>query len=364
MNLYYVTLEYLTKSSGVKKKIFDQMKAFERSEFSVSLIATKNKGILSRIIEMLKLLKTDNNAVYYFRGFGFLFVFFRRKLRKLKKNGNLLVLEIPTPVIALEKELVKRKNNFLTKKLKSFLFKHSFPSIFDYFDLIVEYAPEDLKYTQGFEDKFVYISNGIDLENVKVKSKRTSKSINFISVANISNWHGFDRVIIGLYEYYSNNYVAQKVFYHCVGEGDDLEYLKKLVKHLNLEKFVIFHGVKNGRELDDIFDKSDIAIGSLANHRKGLFYDSALKNREYCARGIPFIVASPDPDFPPSFPYVFQVPTNESALNIKQIISWYESLTQERPDYFIEMRKYAEEYLNWQAKLMPVLERIKNMGYN
>lgn len=361
MNLYYVTLECLTKSSGVKKKIFDQMKAFERSEFSVNLIATKNKGILSRIIEMLKLLKKDNNAVYYFRGFGFLFVFFRRKLRKLKKNGNLLVLEIPTPVIALEKELVKSKNNFLTKKLKSFLFNHSFPGIFEYFDLIVEYAPEDLKYSQGFEDKFVYISNGIDLENVKVKSKRTSKSINFISVANISSWHGFNRVIIGLYEYYNNNYVYQKVFYHCVGEGPELTNLKKLTKELNLEKYVIFHGTKTGEDLDKVVDECDIAFGSLGFHRTGLTGGSPLKAREYCARGIPFVIAYEDRDFPETFPFSYRIPKDDTPVDVSQVIKWYENLIKELPNYPMEMRRYAEENLTWDAKMKPVVERINDI---
>lgn len=363
LDFYYVTLECLEKSLGVKKKILGQVKAFKSFGFNVSLIKTFREGVLSRVFEMQKSLKIDKNAVYYFRGFGFLFVFFKRKLRKLKRNGNILVLEIPTPVITSEKEFVKGKDNILLKKIKWFLFNHSFPSVFEYFDLIVEYAPEDLKYTRGFEDKFVYISNGIDVESIKLKSKNESNIINFISVANVSNWHGFDRVIRGLYEYYSDNYVAQEVFYHCVGEGDDLENLKKLVKYLNLEKYVFFPGAKSGKELDNIFDKSDIAIGSLANHRKGLFYDSALKNREYCARGIPFILASPDPDFPEMFPYVFRVSSDEGAVNIKEIISWYERLIQENPDYSIEMRKYAEEHLSWEAKLMTVLERINKLSY-
>jgi glycosyltransferase involved in cell wall biosynthesis len=365
LDFYYVTLECLEKSLGVKKKILGQVKAFKSFGFNVSLIKTVRKGVLSRVFEMQKSLKINKNAVYYFRGFGFLFVFFKRKLRKLKKNGNILVLEIPTPIITSEKEFVKSKDNMLVKKIKCFLFNHSFPSVLDYFDLIVEYAPEDLKYTQGIENKFVYISNGVDVESIKLKNKNESNDINLISVANISNWHGFDRVIKGLYEYYygDNKLVTREVFYYCVGEGDDLENLKKLVSELNLEKYVIFPGAKSGKELNNIFDKSDIAIGSLANHRKGLFYDAALKNREYCARGIPFILASPDPDFPEMFPYVFRVSSDEGAVNIKEIISWYERLIQENPDYSIEMRKYAEEHLSWEAKLMTVLERINKLSY-
>ncbi|MEG2480028.1 MAG: hypothetical protein RSA50_07120, partial [Mucinivorans sp.] len=40
---------------------------------------------------------------------------------------------------------------------------------------------------------------------------------------------------------------------------------------------------------DDLFEQADIAIGSLARHRSGITTIKTLKNREYAARGIPFI---------------------------------------------------------------------------
>jgi len=361
MNFYYVTLECLKKSPGVKKKILGQMKAFESYGFNVSLIATEHDGVLSRVFEMFKLLRANNSSVYYFRGFGFLFALFKSKLRALKKNGNLLVLELPSPVATLKEEFIKDKDNIITRKIKWFLFIKSFPSVFKYFDLVVEFASEEPKYVQGFEDKFVHISNGVDVEGIKLKSKNESCGINLISVANVSNWHGFDRIIRGLYEYYNHGQLVQEVFYHCVGEGSDLENLKTLVRELSLEKYVIFHGTKTGEDLDKVFDECDIAFGSLGFHRIGLNGGSPLKASEYCARGIPFVIAYEDWDFPETFPFVYRISKDDTPVDISQVIKWYENLIKEHPNYSIEMRRYAEENLSWQAKLRPVLERIAKM---
>ena len=52
-----------------------------------------------------------------------------------------------------------------------------------------------------------------------------------------------------------------------------------------------------GKELDELFDLADFAIGSLARHRSHIDKIKTLKNREYAARGIPFIYSETDEDF-------------------------------------------------------------------
>jgi len=165
-----------------------------------------------------------------------------------------------------------------------------------------------------------------------------------------------------------NNIIAIVARFHkfwltlSVGEGDALPALKQLTNNLGLNRYVVFNGTKAGEELDKIFDESDVAIGSLGNHRKGLNSDSALKNREYCARGIPFVIASSDQDFPESFPYILKIPSDDSLVDINKIIEWYEELTQSHPNYSTEMRKYTEEHLSWDAKMRPVIEKIKEIA--
>ena len=68
-----------------------------------------------------------------------------------------------------------------------------------------------------------------------------------------------------------------------------------------------------GKELDELFDLADFAIGSLARHRSHIDKIKTLKNREYAARGIPFIYSETDEDFD-RMPYILKAPADESAI--------------------------------------------------
>jgi hypothetical protein len=41
--------------------------------------------------------------------------------------------------------------------------------------------------------------------------------------------------------------------------------------------------------LNDIYNISDIAIDSLGRHRSNVMYNSTLKGKEYCAKGLPIV---------------------------------------------------------------------------
>ena len=55
--------------------------------------------------------------------------------------------------------------------------------------------------------------------------------------------------------------------------------------------------MRHGEELDELFEQADMGIGSLARHRSGITHIKTLKNREYAARGLPFIYSEMDSDF-------------------------------------------------------------------
>lgn len=107
-------------------------------------------------------------------------------------------------------------------------------------------------------------------------------------------WHGFDRVIAGMANYYRTHTDTHdyKVYLNIVGFGvPELvdSYKKDVAKH-QLEKYIIFHSALYGKELDAVFEQSDMGIGSLARHRSGIDKIKTLKNREYAARGIPLFI--------------------------------------------------------------------------
>lgn len=126
-----------------------------------------------------------------------------------------------------------------------------------------------------------------------------------------------------------------------------------MVKENKLEKYVIFHGRKCGKELDEIYDSSDIAVGSLGRFRSGLYVMKPLKNREYCAKGLPMIYSETDLDFEGQ-DFVYKVSHDESLINIGEIIEWYKNLKMSSN----EIREYSKLF-SWSIQMKKVLDGIK-----
>ena len=198
--------------------------------------------------------------------------------------------------------------------------------------------------------------NGIELDNYTYEYNRNNANgLHLISIANIDFWHGYDRILYGMKNYYdSNNKI--KVYFHIVGEGEELNNLKMIAERLSLNSKVTFYGNLDGKELDQIAKISDIGIGSIANHRKSLEKDSALKNREYCVRGIPFIISSDDDAFV-NFKYLYKVPQDESPIDIVEIINFYNNIIS-TSNYKKEMIDYAMNNLSWDSVMEPIINYL------
>ncbi|MEM8610164.1 MAG: glycosyltransferase [Myxococcota bacterium] len=202
--------------------------------------------------------------------------------------------------------------------------------------------------------------NGIDVNRIRLakNTRGDADTVKMIAVANLARWHGLDRILRGvaLYERLQNH---PRVNLDIVGDGPVAGELRTLVEELGLGESVSFHGTQSGEALDTLFDEADVAVGSLGMHRIDLARSSSLKSREYCARGLPFVLASEDPDFPEGTPFIHRVESDESVVDVSAIVSFFHSLEEELPDYSREMREYAEERLTWRAKLAPVIEYVR-----
>lgn len=394
-NLLYVSfIREDSESIGFLKKVISQCKVFSNFYNTYLLLSKKDGAILYKVSnnKKIKIDFFEYKKIYNYRNnidklrklrsyFRFLYFYniidliqnkynihityfratipfrpFIKSIKRGKKRQIINVLEYPT--YPYEDEFKKTFGNIKY----NLIWKKGLNRIENLVDLIVGISASNKKILNNEQNKVIIISNGIDIENIKIKSKvkmsDKKKVINLLSVAYINFWHGFDRIIKGMYEYYKNN-PKIKVYYHCIGEGNELENIKKLVKDLNIENYVIFHGIKTGKELDELFDIADIGIGSLGNHRKGIYFESALKNREYCARGLPFILSSKDTDFPDTIKFVRYIPNNDEPVNINEVINFYKEI--KNMNYIEEMRKYAEDNLSWEVKMKPVIEKINNI---
>lgn len=221
-------------------------------------------------------------------------------------------------------------------------------------DKIITYCEQDVIYRVPT----IKLSNGIAVNPIPLTPSAPSsrRKLRFISVSGLFYWHGIDRFIRGMKDYQDHNPVYSVEFY-IVGLGVEHDRLQELVNSLGLQDLVVFTGLKTGKDLDLLFQKADIGVGTLGMHRKNLTADSSLKNREYAARGLPFILATADKDFPPDLPFVQYIPGDESAVDLQQVIAFYERL-RTLPDYAAGFRSYAEKNLDWSTKIHQVLDEL------
>ena len=326
--------------NGTKKRIIDE-----------NVIADYGNGILSKIRKRIEFtsisnyVKANHIDLVYIRSNHNANPFTINMVKRMKKCGTRVVMEIPTYPYDSEYEAQgMTKQIFQDRLFRNCLAKH--------LDAIVTFSD----YEQIFGQRTIRISNGIDFDSVKMKTtiNDTSKELNLIGVAEIHEWHGFDRLIKGLANYYSKpqDYIVK---FHVVGYffslGIENEF-KKIISDNHMEDYVILYGKKHGEELDQIFNKCDFGIGSLGRHRVGIDKIKTLKNREYAARGIPFIYSETDSDFD-TRPYVLKVPADESPVIIEDIIDFYKRNSMSPK----QIRDSIKE-LSWKHQMEHVIKEV------
>lgn len=266
-------------------------------------------------------------------------------LRKLKKIGCEIVMEIPTYPYDQEYRglpLAYQRIILTDKCMRRFMVR--------YIDKIVTFSNHETI----FGRPTIRIANGIDFDSVSLKENKCLKDgkLHFIAVATIHPWHGFDRAIRGIAAYNSTH---PNIVLHIVGAGVPavLDEYRQLVQEHHLEESVIFYGPLFGSALDEVFNQCQLGIGSLARHRSGITHLRSLKNREYAARGIPFVYSEIDDDFE-EMPYVLKIPADESPLNIQNVINFYYSMTL-TPE---EIRASILDKLSWKIQMKRVIDNL------
>ncbi|MCU4674745.1 hypothetical protein N7931_03770 [Catenovulum sp. 2E275] len=218
--------------------------------------------------------------------------------------------------------------------------------------------------------KNIFFANKISDQLIKHASQsirpllHTDQSIRLLTIANNCHWHGFDRLLYGLAEYYAHN-PSRPVYYDLVGEGPELAQLRSLIKSLNLTQYVNVVGFKQGVELNEFMDSSSVGIASLGLYRIDLFESSVLKVREYLANGLPIVYACEDPDLT-QFPHKLVCPNSNAAIEIQRVVDFVEQLNQ-NTNIRDEIRQYAQANLTWSAfgsllieTITPAMQQLKD----
>jgi hypothetical protein len=376
MKILFLVYHGFSEVSGISKKIHYQVKGLRENGYEVHLcyydfdanghrcryvddkvIKDYGTGTLAGLRQRI-----DFDCIYdYCKENGIQFVYARcfqnaspfliRFFKKLKKIGIKAVTEIPT--YPYDQEFVGFP--FMTRmNLKiDQLFRRS---LYRQMNAVVTFSDADTIFGQ----RTIRISNGVDMDSIPLHNFQPSEdgSIHLIGVAEVHYWHGFDRMIAGLGEYYKNTPNSRNIYFHIVGgvwksemyDSIHAPGFSELMEKYGIRDRVIFHDQLFGEELNKVFNLCCFAIGSLARHRSGITFIKTLKNREYATRGIPFIYSEIDSDFEDK-PYIIKAKPDESPIDVQQIVDFIES------HHFdpAEIRKTVEN-LTWKNQMKRVVD--------
>ena len=110
--------------------------------------------------------------------------------------------------------------------------------------------------------KTLKVVNGTDVNSIApIQPRKDDGEIHLLAVALFKKHHGYERIINGMNEYYKNG-GKRIIKLYMVGDGPEIPMYEKIVKEYNLEDKVIFCGILEGAELDEIYNKCDIGLGS------------------------------------------------------------------------------------------------------
>lgn len=358
--LYISFVDYADpRDWGVSRKVDGQIRAFESLGYQVDQLKLENKTVY---INGEYLLKINGKVDYFLRLPLKLFSYFRKKdlkyeliylrkffftplyyllFRRLKQLAPHILLEIPTYPYKVEvqgRKILVKLDDMALSLLKPMLYK------------II--TTQDFDQIEGL--KTIKIRNGYDFSGVLPERKaKQHDEIALITVSNLSFWHGVERLLHGMKIYNDADLPGKKkVVFHVVGIGDALADLLKLKEELKLDN-VYFHGALNGEELQSIYRKADIGMGSFGLYKKGTTFQSSLKNMEYCYQGIPFVLGNHDEDLR-DCEFMLECPNDSTPVDIKRIVDWFLQLKVSAA----EIQEKGKSLYSWEKQIKIILNDI------
>lgn len=346
MRILFFVFHGFSADSGISKKIMAQVSALRSLGHDVRLLSYDDDGtgrwcrfVDSRPIAcyghkpwaglwqrlsygaVLRYCKAEHIDLVYVRSFMNASPPLVRLFCRLRRSGVRSLYEIPTYPYDREREAFSRLDHFelwLDKRCRRALCRQM--------EGVVTFSDE----LEIFGRRTIRISNGVDPDQIPIHAPVAADGrLHLLGVAEVHYWHGFDRFIAGMGEYYARGGKLDIVF-HIVGgvgqsERDGTRFapgLVPLIEKYGLQERVVFHDQLFGEALDEVFNRCVGAVGSLGRHRTGIDNIKTLKNREYATRGLPFIYSEHDSDFD-ARPYVLRVPADESPIDIAAVSAFF-----------------------------------------
>ena len=367
---FYANTDIYDKSRGVSKKVINQIRAFRKLnheifytsyiENGIQILNNEDKVIWEKkytyneklfhylrrdllILNVCKYLEAYPNAfeMCYLR-FHFFDRRFYKMLKIMKKKSRIVVEAHGYPYrewgVSLPVFFLNLRDVFYE------------PFCRKYIDLVAAIS----NYENIWKRKTLFIDNSVDIESIKIHERHPEENVlNLISVAIEQGYHGYEKIIKGLAYYYKSGGSRQIYIYMA---GEYLSKTKELVKELALENFVFFTGKLYGKELDNLYDKCDVAIGTFSK-RANCEYGSSIKTKEFFAKGIPFINGWKEYSFDDSCPYVKRFDLKDEYIDFNQIVVFYDKVKRDE-NLKNNMRRFAEEHFTWEKQFEKIFKEL------
>lgn len=373
MKLLYIAPVYIDKNKpdGVGKKIYNHIRVFQKSfdttvlYYGENCIEKKDKNGCDKIEihgghrryalyeEVKKIANVHHFDSVYIR-YPKSDAKFISVLKCLHAKGCKVVIEIPTyPYNGNLRDGLK----VLAIAAVDYIYRSQ---IHKYVDRIVTYSDDEII----FGVPTIKTINGISFDSVGINHYiGNNTEINLISVATNYECHGFDRIILGLKQYYAKPKEIN-VNFHIIGNGPAIETYKKMIDGTpELKAHIFLDGFLSGEKLEEQYGYADIAVNSLALYRLGLKKESTLKTKEYAAKGLPIISST----FVDALTqngnrkFVLKVDDCNAPIKIQDIIEFYNSIyhNASHEDVAREIRSEAKDVCDMSVTLSEVVEYLR-----
>lgn len=357
---YYITHPEI----GTTTKIRSEILTLRKMGYTVTYTAYLDDGVAiydnnDNIISKKKYL--SNNKIYvicfrrrflisitrrYLRDHAFDFCLLRiniinhsyySMLREMKQQRAFVMME----TLSYYPNMKKGKNTKISYYLIAQSLKNHKDDLKDVVDLIL---------TEGAIQDFygipcIEFGMGVDVDNYNKHHYIGNKNeLNMLMVGCHSVYHGTDRIIKSLKNYYdSHDNNCRQVFLHLVGDIQASD--KRMIEHSGHGDKIILYGRQTGIPLDDIYNKCNIALGPLAQYRI-MKKDTGLKTKEYFARGIPYVYSGEEVKIEKDYPYILNVDDSDSHIDIDTIFRFVDNIG-DPIEAAESMRVKAHEAFSW-----------------
>lgn len=347
-------------NSGIKKKVDGQIQAFKKIFGRVyytcwcgqMFYLMDNERIIDKELALTRKECCDVLCVWidkykiqrtYIR-YAYTNSWFLKFLQAQKEKKIKSVLEVPTYPYDSDQtisERIKAEDSYYRTQLCQFV------------EMAATYSRDEII----FGIPCIPLVNGITIEDHPLCTKTTEQhKIVLLGVAGLAVWHGYERIIKGLHEYYQKG-GEYDILFKIVGKGSEENRYRTLVEDCSLQSHVKFYGRLEGCSLDQQYGMSDVAIGSLGFYKVGMDEGSPIKGAEYCARGIPFIVGYDDLRFSGEEPFMLKVSNDAEPIDMNEVVHFFERITAQ-PGYHEVIRNYAINHLTWDSIMKPVIDYL------